>query len=77
LTPPYNFEEYAKPFFPVAEDLVKRADEAEASGDLKSASALYLRAACVYRTARQPCPQSPLQNIAWARQKETYYKGAK
>ncbi|KAH0282315.1 yellowish-green 1-like protein [Aureobasidium namibiae CBS 147.97] len=77
LTPPYNFEEYAKPFFPVAEDLIKRADEAEASGDLKSASALYLRAACVYRTARQPCPQSSLQNIAWARQKETYYKGAK
>ncbi|GAB7355304.1 hypothetical protein MBLNU459_g5839t1 [Dothideomycetes sp. NU459] len=75
LYPPYNFEEYAKPFFPVAEKLQNRAKEAEARGDFEQASHLFLRAACVYRTARQPCPQSPLQSTAWARQKEVYYKG--
>ncbi|OCL14476.1 yellowish-green 1-like protein [Glonium stellatum] len=77
IYPPYDFEVYSEPFFPVAEKLERLAAEAEDSGDLKKACELYLRAACVYRTARQPCPISPRQHIAWERQKVAFFKGSK
>ena len=77
LHPPYDFDLYAKPFFPIAENLEKQAQEAEGAGDTQKASQLFLRAACVYRTARQPSPQSPLQKLAWEKNKIAYYKGAK
>jgi hypothetical protein len=77
LKPPYNFEEYSKPFFPVAEKLEKQAKEAEEAGNTQKARELWLRAACVWRTARQPCPMAPNQHIAWARQKVAFYNGGK
>ena len=77
LKPPYNFEEYSKPFFPVAEKLEQQAKEAEEAGNNDKAKELWLRAACVWRTARQPCPMSPNQHIAWSRQKVAFYNGGK
>ena len=77
LRPPYDFEKYSQPFFPVAEDLDRRADTAEAAGDLSKACQLYMRAAAVYRIARFPTPQSPRQRLAWERQKAVFLKGAK
>lgn len=77
LKPPYNFEEYSKPFFPVAEKLEKAAKEAEEAGDRTKARELWLRAACVWRTARQPCPMAPNQYIAWSRQKVAFYNGGR
>ncbi|ORY09072.1 yellowish-green 1-like protein [Clohesyomyces aquaticus] len=76
IYPPYDFEVYSQPFFPVAERLEERAAIAEASGDFELASELYLRAACVYRTARQPCPISPRQKLAFQKQKQAFFKGA-
>ncbi|MCJ1225198.1 hypothetical protein MMC12_001847 [Toensbergia leucococca] len=77
LHPPYDFDAYSKPFFPVAEKLERLAVEAETAGDTEKACQLFLRAACVYRTARQPSPQSPLQKIAWDRSKLAFFKGSK
>ncbi len=76
LHPPYDFESYSAPFFPIAERLERLAQDAERSNDLASAGHLYLRAACVYRTARQPCPIAPSQQLAWERNKAVFYKGA-
>ncbi|KAF2686461.1 yellowish-green 1-like protein [Lentithecium fluviatile CBS 122367] len=76
IHPPYNFDTYSTPFFPTASALVTRADAALKSGDKALASSLYLRAACVYRTARQPCPISPLQKHAFTLQKTAFNKGA-
>ena len=47
-----NPDEYAKPFFPVAENLMLLAQMAEALPDTVKALDLYLRAAAVYRMAR-------------------------
>jgi len=77
LKQPYDFELYAKPFFPVAERLESLAAEAEEQGDTAKASELYLRAACVYRTARQPAPQCEAQRRAWQMQRIAFYNGAK
>lgn len=77
LKPPYDFASYAKPFFPVAERLESLAAEAENQGDKSKASEFYLRAACVYRTARQPAPSCDTQRLAWQRQRIAFYKGAK
>lgn len=77
LKPPYDFETYSAAFFPVAERLEQRARDAETAGDPTAAGDLFLRAACVYRTARQPCPISPLQHVAWERNKAAFYAGAK
>ncbi|KAI9779588.1 MAG: hypothetical protein M1816_003469 [Peltula sp. TS41687] len=76
LQPPYDFERYAGPFFPVAERLEEQATAAEADGHLSTASKLYLRAAALYRIARFPTPQSPKQKVAWERNKAAYLKGA-
>jgi hypothetical protein len=77
LKPPYNFDEYCKPFFPVGDRLEQQAKEAEEAGDKDKARELWLRAACVWRTARQPCPMAPNQHIAWSRQKVAFYNGSR
>lgn len=77
LTPPYDFDRYAKPFFPIAERLESQAAQAEEQGDTAKASELYLRAACVYRTAKQPAPSCDTQRLAWQKQRIAFYKGAK
>lgn len=71
----YRPDEYAKPFFPVAERLVVMAGQAEAQGDTTQARDLYLRAAAVYRIARFPINRSPLSQEAWKRGKAAYAKG--
>ena len=38
----YDWEEYAKTFFPFAEKLATRAQQAESAGDPREASDLYL-----------------------------------
>jgi hypothetical protein len=77
LQPPYDFDRYAKPFFPVAEKLEKLAVQAEEQGDTAKAADFFLRAACVYRTARQPTPSCDIQKLAWQRQRIAFYNGAK
>ena len=71
----YRPDEYAKPFFPVAENLVLLAEQAEAQGNTTKARDLYLRAAAVYRIGRFPINRSPLSQDAWTRGKEAYVKG--
>lgn len=39
---PYDWDEYAKTFFPHAERLVQRAEEAEKAGEQERASEYYL-----------------------------------
>lgn len=39
---PYDWDAYAESFFPTAQELVRRASEAEESGDKDRASELYL-----------------------------------
>lgn len=70
----YRPDEYAKPFFPVAERLIALACEAE-GGDAAKARDLYLRAAAVYRIARFPINRSPRSQEAWEKGKEAYVKG--
>lgn len=76
LRPPYDFDAYAAPFFPVASGLEERAQAAEKSNDTPLASSLYLRAAALYRIARFPFPRSPKQKEAWTLNKAAYVKGA-
>ena len=71
----YRPDEYARPFFPMAEKLVATAEQAEAKGDTAQARDLYLRAAAVYRIARFPINRSPVSQEAWERGKAAYVKG--
>ncbi|KAK7917717.1 hypothetical protein PG985_011325 [Apiospora marii] len=75
-----NAPEYTRAFFPAASSLEERGDAATKAGDMKEASALYLRAACVLRIARFPyvtafpevsCPE---KWRAWDWQKRVYMK---
>lgn len=68
-------DEYAKPFFPVAERLAAEAGDAASQGDGDRARACFLRAAAVYRIARFPINRSPLTQQAWERGKAAYEKG--
>ncbi|KAH8884233.1 alpha/beta-hydrolase [Thozetella sp. PMI_491] len=74
--------EYTEAFFPVAERLTARGDEAAAAGDRQAASDLYLRACTVYRIARFPYITAfpevscPVKWRAWESQKEVYLKAA-
>ena len=70
----YRPDDYAKPFLPVAENLVAQAGEAERQGDTPKARDLYLRAAAVYRIARFPINRSPLSQEAWEKGKAAYVK---
>ncbi|KAJ3136777.1 hypothetical protein HK100_001281 [Physocladia obscura] len=73
----FNPDAYAKEFFPVAEDLVHRGNEAESKNELDVARDLYLRAAALYRIARFPIVRSPLSQKAWQDGKAAFEKGAK
>ena len=73
----YKPDEYAKPFFPVAENLVVLAEQAEAQGDTAKAKDFYLRAAAVYRISRFPINRSEVSQFAWLKGKETYVKAVK
>jgi hypothetical protein len=68
-------DDYAKPFFPVAEQLYAQAEEALARGDREPARELFHRAAAVYRIARFPINRSPLSQEAWVRGKAAYERG--
>ena len=70
----YHPDEYAKPFFPVAEGLVTLAGQAEAQGNTGQAREFYLRAAAVYRIGRFPINRSGLSQEAWERGKAAYGK---
>ncbi len=70
-------DEYARPFFPVADALVMQAGGALAAGRVDEARDRFLRAAAVYRIARFPINRSPLTQAAWEKGKDAYERGGK
>ena len=70
-------DEYAEPFFPVAEKLVADAEHAASAGRGDEARDLFLRAAAVYRIGRFPINRSPRSQEAWERGKAAYEAGAR
>lgn len=68
-------DDYAKPFFPVAGQLMADAREAASGGRSLEARDLFLRAAAVYRIARFPINRSPLTQDAWEKGKAAYEAG--
>lgn len=72
---PYNWDEYAKVYFPQADKLAKIAQEAESKGEKEKASEYYLRSSAVYRISRFPAPRSEQQHYAWKMGKEVAIKG--
>jgi len=72
---PYNWDEYAKIYFPQAEKLVKIAQEAESKGEKEKASEYWLRASAVYRISRFPAPRGEVQTEAWTLGKDAAIKG--
>ncbi|WP_410573597.1 alpha/beta hydrolase family protein [Amycolatopsis sp. cmx-4-61] len=73
----YRPDDYAKPFFPVADRLTAAAREAASRENLLEARDLYLRAAAVYRIARFPVNRSPLSQEAWEKGKAAYEQGGR
>ena len=71
----YRPDDYAKPFFPVAQQLIAQAEDATSKGRTQEARNLFLRAAAVYRIARFPINRSPLSQEAWEKGKVAYEKG--
>lgn len=72
---PYNWNDYARVYFPQAEKLKKIAEEAKSKGEVEKASEYYLRSSAVYRIARFPAPRSGVQREAWRLGKECALKG--
>ncbi|KAJ4346600.1 uncharacterized protein N0V89_010531 [Didymosphaeria variabile] len=72
---PYNWDEYAKVYFPQAERLKSVAQEAESKGEVEKASEYYMRSSAVYRISRFPAPRSEVQREAWRLGKECALKG--
>lgn len=72
---PYNWDEYARVFFPQAEHLASVAREAESNGEVEKASEYYLRSSAVYRISRFPAPRSDVQKEAWRLGKDVCIKG--
>jgi hypothetical protein len=72
----YRPDDYAKPFFPVAQQLVAEA-EAVLPGNAAAARDFFLRAAAVYRIARFPINRSPLGREAWEKGKAVYERGGR
>ncbi|RAR08161.1 alpha beta-hydrolase [Stemphylium lycopersici] len=72
---PYNWDEYARIYFPQAEALAATARAAEADGQVEKASEYYLRSSAVYRISRFPAPRSAVQREAWEKGKEMCIKG--
>ena len=73
----YRPDAYAKPFFPVAQQLVAEADEEMSKGNHPGAKDLFLRAAAVYRIARFPMNRSALSQEAWVEGKAAYEMAGK
>ncbi|KAI9661259.1 MAG: hypothetical protein M1821_009586 [Bathelium mastoideum] len=65
LKEPYDWDEYAQEFFPKAEELVQKAEEAEKAGEKEKASEFYLF----------PAPRSEKQRHAWEEGKKAARKG--
>lgn len=72
---PYNWNSYAKVYFPQAEHLAAIAQSAETDGEFAKASEYYLRSSAVYRISRFPAPRSAVQREAWRLGKEMCLKG--
>lgn len=72
---PYNWDDYAKVYFPQAEKLAAVAKEAESKGETEKASEYYLRSSAVYRISRFPAPRSEVQREAWRKGKEVALRG--
>ncbi|KAF2108614.1 Alpha/Beta hydrolase protein [Lophiotrema nucula] len=72
---PYNWDDYARMYFPQAESLSNIAAEAEKAGEIEKASEYYLRSSAVYRISRFPAPRSAEQRKAWSLGKEAALKG--
>ena len=72
----YRPDDYARPFFPIAQQLVSQAEAAATKGDNDDARNLFLRAAAVYRIARFPINRSPLTQEAWEKGKALTKKAA-
>jgi hypothetical protein len=70
-------DDYARPFFPVADQLVAAAQEALVNGAVAESRDLFLRAAAVYRIARFPVNRSPLGQQAWQKGKAAYEQGSR
>ena len=68
----YKPDEYARPFLPVADDLVALARRAEEEREDAKARDLYLRAAAVYRIGRFPVNRSGLSQEGWEKGKAAY-----
>lgn len=67
----------ARPFLPVARQLVVEATTAMSSGRTTEARDLFLRAAAVYRIARFPVNRSPLSQEAWEEGRAAYDHGGR
>ena len=76
LKEPYDPDQFASAFLPVAKALESRAAGAEAAGQTEQACALWLRAAAVYRIARFPIVCSPKTEEAWVNGKATYLRAS-
>ncbi|RDA91807.1 hypothetical protein CP533_2834 [Ophiocordyceps camponoti-saundersi (nom. inval.)] len=72
---PYDWDDWAEAFFPLAEALSDTADKAEAEGDKDKASEYHLRASALYRIARFPIPRTSKQRLAWTKGKEAALRG--
>jgi dienelactone hydrolase len=70
----YRPDEYAEPFFPVAQQLIAQAEDAISKGTVREARDLFLRAAAVYRMARFPINRSARTQDAWEKGKAAYEK---
>ena len=73
----YLPDDYARPFLPVADHLVARAEQAEGDGDTSKARDLYLRAAAVFRIARFPINRSATSQEAWQKGKDAYGRASR
>lgn len=71
----YRPDDYAKSFFPVAQQLVCEAEYALSKTKSDQARNLFLRGAAVYRIARFPINRSALSQDAWVKGKAAYEKG--
>ena len=72
---PYNWDAYARTFFPQALKLREIGELAEKEGNVEKASEYYLRSSAVYRISRFPAPRSAVQKEAWRLGKEVCLKG--
>ena len=71
----YHPDDYARPFFPPAQQLVGQAEQAMSDNSTAEARDRFLRAAAVYRIARFPTNRSALSQEAWEKGKAAYEQG--